>query len=230
MSASFTLILDTKPPANPVVLINGGAAVTGAREVTVQLGTTDYLAGAEDVTDMIIWGDVEPTTDPLIQPLEADSEWRTYETEINVRLSAGDGRKHLYVKLRDDVLNATLAFTDFIDYDSTAPIVSITTPVDEAKISKVSPSDVATFSWQSSRAFDRYEVRVVPSTGSPSVAGVLIPTTAGSTHTSGSASFPANTPIVTQIRGTDLQTASPGDTAKIIKVFVRDASTADWSS
>ncbi len=230
MAASFTLTLDTRPPANPVILIAGGAAVTGAPEVVVQLDSADYEGGMGDVVDMKIWGDVDPTTDPAIQPLEVDSDWVTFDPDLNVRLSAGDGRKHLYAKLRDDVNNATLAFTDFIDLDSTSPIVSITTPVDEAKISKVSPSNTATFSWQASNDFDRYEVRVVPSVGSPHVAGVPIPSTAGSANVSGTGSFPADTPIVTQIKGTDLQTASPGDTTKIIKVFVRDASTAVWSA
>lgn len=229
MPAYFVLELDTRAPANPVLLINGGAAVTGTPEVAVQLDSADYLGGAADVVEMKIWGDVDPTTDATIQTLEADSDWRAFDGELNVRLTAGDGRKHLYAKLRDDVLNVTLAFTDFIDLNSTAPIVEVTTAVDEGKISKVVGANTATFGWESSRAFDRYEVRVVPSIGSPSVAGVLIPSTAGSVNVSGTGSFPADTPITTQVKGTDLQTASPGDTEKIIKVFVRDASTAVWS-
>lgn len=229
MAAHFTLVLDTRPPANPVLLINGGSAITGIRDVAVQLASADFESGSADVTQMKVWGDVDPVTDWRVQVLEGDSEWFDFDPEIAVRLATGNGRKHLYAKLRDDVLNETLAFTDFIDLDSNAPVVSITTPVDRARISKRAGADEATFSWQSSRDFTEYQVRVVPNVGSPSIAGVLIPTTAGSLNTSGTGSFPDATPITTQINGTDLATASPGDTTKIIKVFVRDT-TGVWSS
>lgn len=229
MSSYFTLELDTKAPANPTLIINGGASLTGVQPVVVQLSSTDFGGGANDVSLMKLWGDVDPDSNPDIQVLEDESAWQNFAATLSVRLSAGNGRKHIYARLRDDVCNETVVFSDFIDLDTDAPVVSITTPVDNDKISRVSPCDTATFAWQASASFVEYQVRVVPSIGSPSVAGVVIPSTAGSSHTSGSGSFPATTPITTVIKGTDLATASPGDTPKIIKVFVR-TSGGTWSA
>jgi hypothetical protein len=228
MSSFFFLELDTAAPANPTLLLNGGAAVTSAQVVQVSLATPDYQGGAEDVTQMKLWGDVDPTADPNVQTAEGASDWTDFATEAVVKLSAGSGRKTLYAKLRDDVLNETLVFSDFIDLDLTAPVVSISTAVDRSRISKVPGANLAIFGWQSSHAFTHYEVRVVPNVGSPHQAGVLIPATHGSVNTSDDGSFLANTEFVTQIRGADLEAASPGNTTKLIKVYVRDGSNV-WS-
>ena len=57
----------------------------------------------------------------------------------------------------------------------------------------------------------------------------MIPATAGSSNTSGSAgTYPAATNIQVTITGTDLETASPGDGAKIVKVFVKNEA-GTWS-
>lgn len=231
MSAHFTLTLDTQAPANPALLINSGAAVTGAREVAVALSTADYQAGARDVAQMKIWGAVDPTADPLVQPVEADSAWQTFDVDYVVRLSLGSGRKMIYARLRDDVCNETVPFSDFIDLDLDSPVVTITTAIDRGRISKTAPCNTALFGWQSSRAFTHYEVRVVPNPGSPHIAGVLIGTGHGSFGTAGSSvtPFPADTPMTTSINGADLEAASPGDTSKCVKVFTQDQNGV-WSS
>lgn len=229
MSSHFTLTLDTQAPASPTLLLNGGAAVTGAAEVAVSLSTADYQAGARDVAQMRLWGDVDPAADPLVQPTEAASAWQTFTTDYVVRLTAGTGRKHLYARLKDDVCNETVPFTDWIDLDTTSPVVSIVTAVDRARISKVAPCSNALFLWEANRPFVRYEVRVVPSSGSPQQSGVLIGTGSGSANTSGVGAFPSATPISTVINGADLEAASPGDTTKVVKVFVRSADGV-WSA
>ena len=78
-------------------------------------------------------------------------------------------------------------------------------------------------------AFAGYKVCVVPANSSTQDAGTVIPTTAGSSNTSGSAgNYPAATNIQVTITGTDLETASPGDGAKIVKVFVKNEA-GTWS-
>lgn len=228
MSASFTLTLDTTAPANPSLLINDGAAQTGDPTAWVTLSSPDVLSGARDVWQMKVWGDVNPMNDPAFTPQEADAQWITYTEQVPITLSAGAGRKHLYARLRDDVGNQTLPFTDFIDFDPTLPIVSITTAVDRSRISKVSPFDTATFIWQASTDYTDYEIRVVPSPGSPQQAGVAIGTTHGSLNT-GDAGGLANTPVTTTITGADLEAASPGNTTKVVKVFIRSTSGV-WSA
>lgn len=229
MSASFDLVLDTQAPAKPTLLINGGSALTGDRAAWVEIGTSDYLTGANDVSQMKIWGDVDPSADPSFTVAEADAQWIVFDPQVPVLLSAGSGRKYLYARLRDDVGNESLPFSDFIDLNVDVPVVSVVTAVDRPRISKVSPFNVATFAWEANVAFSEYQVRVVPSHGSPQQAGVLIGTGSGSTSTSGTGAFAAETPIITSITGADLEAASPGDTTKVCKVFVRGTS-GTWSA
>lgn len=228
MSNYFYLTLDTQAPANPTILLNGGAVNTGSRDVAVSIGTTDYQSGARDVAQMRLWGDIDPAADPLVQPAEVDSAWQTYAADYAVRLSDGSGRKTVYARLKDDVCNETVEFCDFIDFDADLPVVSIVTAIDRGRISKVDPCAVASFQWEASRPFVRYEVRVVPTIGSPHQAGVVIGTAHGSMNTTGVGLFAAATPIVTQVHGADLEAASPGDTTKILKAFVQDQAGA-WS-
>lgn len=221
MTASFILTLDTVPPANPMLLINGGAEVTGDWVVLVTIFSADFGGGARDVTSMKLWGDVDNSSDPLIQTSEAASAWQSFASDRPVMLSPGSGRKTVYAKLRDDVGNETLTFSDFIDLNLDAPVVQVVTGLDRGKVSKIAPFSQASLSWQANTAFERYEVRVVPQAGSPHQAGVLIPNTFGSANTTGSGAFPAYTPITTFISGGDLEVASPGNTSKIIKIFVQ---------
>lgn len=228
MSDSFTIVLDTVPPAAPFLLINGGAVVTGDSLVEVRLTTVDYQSGAADVDDMKIWGDVDPLHDANIKASEGASSWQPYQEYVDCKLSNGTATKTVYARLRDDVGNETIAFSDQIVFDTVRPIVGIVTGVTNAKISKVAGFDTAVFSWQCNHPFVEYVVRAVASEGSPYNSGIPIPTLAGSTNVTATGSFPADTPITTTINGADLEAASPGNTLKVIKVFARDSS-GSWS-
>lgn len=228
MSSYFYLDLDTRPPANPVLLLNGGAAIAGRREVVVELATPDYGDGANDVAMMLLWGDVDPASDPLVQPTEVASTWQAYQPDYVLRLSDGSGRKTVNARLRDDVCNETPVFCDSIDLDFDSPAVTILTPADRTRISKVAPCDRAVFQWEANRPFTSYEVRAVPTIGAPHQAGARILTVNGSVNTQGVGAFDAETAITTTIHGADLEAASPGDALKLVKVFVRDA-TGVWS-
>ena len=228
MTASFTLSLDVQAPASPTLSINSGATGTGEQPVWVTMGTADYEGGADDVSQMKIWGDVDSGADLTIQPTEGASSWIMYADLTPVLLSAGTGRKTLYARLRDDVGNTTVPFSDFIDLDASIPVIDITTAIDRSRISKVSPYSTASFTWTPSMDVVAYEVRVVPSHGSPHQTGVALGTAHGSIHVSGAA-VDAAEQVVTTISGADLEAASPGSNAKVLKVFVR---TADgiWST
>lgn len=217
MAAHFTLTLDTTAPGGVTLSIDAGAATTTDQSVDLAIATSD---GDTTSYQMKVWGSVDPAADAQVQTTEGASAWIAFSTSKTVTVSTGDGLKTLNVKVRDDVFNESSAASDTITLDTTAPTVDITVAADRTRVSKQATRDTSIFSWAADEAFTEYKVKVVPATNSLHTAGTQIPTTAGSTNVSGTGSFPASTNIETQINGTDLETASTGDGAKIIKVFV----------
>lgn len=206
MSSSFVVELDTTPPASPRLAIEGGVLSTGNRVVSVAIGTADA-----DATEMKLWGDVDPTENSLIQVNEDASTWQLFRPDPIVVLAAGSGSKRISARLRDDVYNATAVFGSSVLYDPSFPVVSITQGIDRSRISKVPPFDTATFAFASNLAFDQAEVRVVPTSNSPHTSGLLLDAVPAT---------PANQEVSVTLSGVALETASPGDTTKVIKVFV----------
>ena len=217
MASYFNLILDTLAPSGLTLQINGGAQYTTAQEVTLTISVDDADTSGYQ---MKIWGINGATT-------ETNASWETYTTSKTVTLPTGDGLKTIYIKVRDDVYNESSSVSSSITLNTSVPTVTITGP-DVTRISKVSPKNISTFSFISDSNFTEYKVKVVPSGASLQDAGISIGTSGGSTNMSGSGTFEANTAITCKIYGSDLETASSGDGAKIIKVFVKnDAGT--WS-
>jgi hypothetical protein len=162
---------------------------------------------------MKIWGIADAAT-------EDKASWQTFAATKTVNIPSGDGLKIIYVKVRDDVGNESTATSDTITLDTAVAAVSITGP-DKSKISKVSGYNSAAFSFTSDRPFAEYKVCVVPATNSLQDAGTVIPTTNGSSNTSGTGSYNANTAVNVTIKAADLEAASSGDGTKIVKVFVK---------
>lgn len=226
MGATFNLILDTTEPSNPVIQVNSNSTYATEQLVTLTIGCSDPdVAGYQ----MVIWGDVDTTYDVAVQDNEVGSSWVTYQTSKQVKLSAGDGEKTIYLRIRDEVHNVSAQVSDSIILDMTLPTVTLS-GVDVPKISKQNGKNVASFSFQTDCIFDEYLVKVVSSTGASYDTGTLIGIGNGSTNMSGNAGgYPANTPINCKIYGTDLENASAGDGTKIIKVFVKDEA-GQWSA
>lgn len=158
---------------------------------------------------------------------EADALWITFATTRQLRLSAGDGNKTINCKVRDDVYNPSAQASDSITLDTSRPTVTITGP-DVTNISKQAGKDVCSFSFVVDEPYTTYKVKYVASSGAAHDTGTQIPTTGGSTNMSGG-SGTGVTPVECTITGADLETASSGDGAKIIKVFVQDAA-GNWSA
>lgn len=214
MASFFNLTLDTLAPSGLTIKLNDGAEYTTSATVTLKLTLAD-----EETTgyQMKIWG-IDGVSD------EETAEWETYTAQKSITLVSGDGLKTVSVKVRDDVGNESAAATDTITLDTKVPTVTITGP-DKPKISKMTGFNESRFSFIADVAFEEYKVCVVPQTSSTQDAGTVIPTTAGSSNTSGSdGSYEASTKIDVVINGTDLATASSGDGVKIVKVFVRTSS------
>ncbi len=225
MANYFNLEKDTTAPAGVTISLAGGAQYATNQVIEATIGTSDEVTTGYQ---MKIWGDIDGTYDTDVQPLEADSNWISYATAKNIKLSATDGSKTVYLKVRDDVYNPCTEVSDTIILDTTLPVVNITGP-DLSKISKQATKNVSSFSFTVDSIFDEYKVKVVSSSGAAHDTGDLIPTAGGSTNMSGSAgSYPASTPINCQINCIDLESASAADGVKIIKVFVKDTA-GNWS-
>lgn len=220
------ITLDTTSPSNPVITISGGAVFTTAQLVNLSVSVDDA-----DKTgyQMLIWGDVDTTYDANIKATEGASAWIPFSATPQVKLSAGDGTKTINVRVRDDVNNPSSVAIDSITMDTSLPTVTTTTP-DVSKISKVTGKNTFSFTFTSSEAFTEYKVKLVGSTGATENTGTTIPTTNGSTNTSGVAgNYTAGQVITVTVKGQDLETAgATTDGQKIVKVFVKDAS-GQWS-
>jgi hypothetical protein len=221
MTNAFTLSVDTTPPGNPQMVLDGGVLFTASLDGTVHLT-------ASGAADMKIWGDVDLTANVNIQDFETNSTWIPFTADTDVTFSVPVGRKRIYARVRDDLGNLSPVFGAYIDYDPGYPLVTIVVPSLVSRVSEVSGHDTASFSWEANHPFTDYEVRVMPTTASPYYGGSAIGIAHGSVNVVGTGSFPATTPITTTVKGADLQAASPGDGPVIIKVFVKDAS-GRWS-
>ena len=218
MASYFNLTLDTLAPEGLTLAINDNALYTTSRTVTLTIGIGDE---ATTGYQMKIWG-----IDGVAE--EAAASWETYAATKSVTLTEGDGLKTVFIKVRDDVGNETGAVSDTITLNTAVPVVTVTGP-DKSRISKTAGFNQSIFNFTADVAFAEYKVCVVPANSSTQDAGTVIPTTAGSSNTSGSAgNYPAATNIQVTITGTDLETASPGDGAKIVKVFVKNEA-GTWS-
>ncbi|MBN2930539.1 MAG: hypothetical protein JTJ30_00920 [Catenibacterium mitsuokai] len=217
MASYFNLTLDTLAPQGLTIKLNNGSQYTTNKTVQLAVNVTDESA---EGYQMKVWG-INGVAN------ESDATWETLANIKNVTLSTGDGLKTVYVKVRDDVYNETVAASATITLDTSVPAVTIIGP-DVSKISKTSPKDVATFSFTSNTAFTEYKIKVVPSNSSLHDAGVQIGTANGSTNMSATGTFKASTAISCKVYGKDLEAASSGDGEKIIKVFVKNAH-GTWS-
>jgi len=220
----FNLTLDTTSPSNAIISLEGGSQYASQQLITATISTSDTPTTGYQ---MKIFGDVDTTYNANIQANEETSSWITYNPSQQIKLSTVDGSKTVYLKIRDDVYNESAIVSDSIILDTQVPIVTLT-GADLTKISKQTGKNVSSFSFSSDSDFVEYKVKVVGSSGAAHDTGTLIPTTNGSSNTSGTGTFTSASAINVQINGADLELASSGDGTKIIKVFVRENSNA-WS-
>ncbi|TSC93467.1 MAG: cell wall surface anchored protein [Candidatus Berkelbacteria bacterium Licking1014_7] len=103
---STTFILDTKNPVISTFSINSGAAITNSQTVTLTLSATDDTAlQMQFSNDNSTWSDYE-----------------TYTTSKAWTLTANDGNKTVYLRLKDTKGN-TATSSDTIIFDTTNPAV-----------------------------------------------------------------------------------------------------------
>lgn len=218
MASYFNLTLDTTAPSEVALSINDGALYASSTAVTLSISVADQeTAGYQ----MKIWG---------IAGAEEESAagWENLAASKGINLPSGDGLKTVFLKVRDDVGNESLALSDSITLITAVPVVTVTGP-DRSKLSKVDGFNQAVINFTADVPFEEYKVCVVPSVSSQQNQGITIPTEGGSVNTSGTAGgYPANTGIQVVITGADLEQASSGEGVKLLKVFVRGVA-GTWS-
>jgi hypothetical protein len=219
MANFVNITLDTQAPASPTVLIEGGSVYATNQLVNLAISTSD---GITTGYQMLIWGDVDPTYNASINTVEGTSVWTAYSTTPQIKLSAADGAKTINVRIRDDVHNPSSVASDSITLDTTIAVVTTAAP-DLSKISKMPTKNSSSFTFTSNEAFTEYKVKLVGATGAAENTGTLIPTTGGSTGTSGTGTYTSGQVMSVTIKGADLETAGAAiNTPSIIKVFVKD--------
>ena len=218
MASYFHVTLDTTAPSDVALTINNGALYASSTAVNLNITLAD------DQTEgyqMKIWGVAGAQE-------EAQAGWENFAPSKGVNLTDGDGRKAVFLKLRDDVGNESLTVSAQITLNTSVPVVTVTGP-DRSRISTEDGFGKSVFHFSADVPFEAYKVCVVPAVSAQQEEGISIPTEGGSLNTSGEeGGYPASTDVEVTITGADLVRVSPGDGVKVIKVFVRNAS-GIWS-
>lgn len=219
MPGAFTLTLDTTGPGGVAIVLDAGNPAWSIDNVVDALVTTTD----PDTTGYQVkfWGDVAGAA------TEAAATWQTLTPSIAVTLTAGDGSKTVNCRVRDDVWNESATAADSIVVDTTVPTITVSAGPTPARISKQATKDTASVTWAPNEAIQAFKVKAVANASSLHSTGTQLPTTAGSTNVSGGA-VGAGVAVTTTIKGADLETASAGDGAKDVKVFVQDLA-GNWS-
>jgi hypothetical protein len=225
VASFFKVTLDTTGPQTPTFAIAAGAAVVNSQTTAVNFSTSDSSTSGYQVK---IWGNVDVAFNAAIQATEGASEWITYNAEVAVKLSSGDGSKTLHAKIRDDVWNETAELSDSIELDTTSPIITISSGPEPTKVSKISGKRTVTFKFQSDSKLKAWKVKVVPSSASTESAGTLIGVTNGSTNMTGT-TLEKETNEECTIDGRDLAEAAGPDGEYTVKVFGQDLA-GNWST
>ncbi len=154
--------------------IAGGQTTTRSREVNLTVSSYDFVSGANNVTDLKVWCDLQSESNRFIAPLEADADWFRFAPSIPIVLSAGAGTKTITVQVR----NAAMLTTDEIERSITLldgdPHVSIMWMSDRRTIRSSVVGRMFSAAWSCSHDFDGFEVWTVNSLSSERGDGTLL--------------------------------------------------------
>jgi hypothetical protein len=108
-----TILLDTSPPEELVIIINDAEKYSNSKDLTLTLHAVDKISGAAEMSfsyDQVNW-----------------LEWEPFSTGKTMTLFSGDGQISIYFRVRDKLGNTAEPVYDSIIIDTTPPKgVSIT--------------------------------------------------------------------------------------------------------
>ena len=220
MSAAVTctVILDTDEPDVTLVLTKtDGSTVLPAqvnvRDFQARIGFTNETQDSPIVAYKLT-GDFTAASDEWVT-FTADSG-QNYMTVTGLQFTTGDGQKTVTALLKDEAGNISATGASVtVTYDSSAPVIDITTAPDYNIVSKqhtlrLSSSgaeisgkynDTCIFTWSANEALQAFKV-CVNEVGQTAAGATAIGTTNGSQNMSGGA-VEANTDVTSVIMGAD---------------------------
>ena len=225
-AVTCTTILDTDEPDVTLVLTKTDNSTTlpahvNYRNFSARVGFTNETQDSPIVYYKLV-GDFTDSSDEWIA-YTADSG-KSYMTISNLQFTTGDGNKTVTAYLKDAAgnISATSASVTTV-YDSSAPVIDITTIPDYNKVSKVHElrrdanaatisgkyCDTCIFGWSANEALQAFKV-CVNQPEQTAASAVAIGTTNGSQNMSGGA-VSANTEVTSVIMGADFAATSAVD-------------------
>ena len=236
MSSYINLTLDTIAPSGLSVLLNSGASHTAV--TAVKLNVT---CGDADTTgyQMKIWGTAEA-------PTESDASWETFVSEKTITLPTGDGTKTVYIKIRDDVWNESVAVSDTIILRTVVPVVDLSN-VTLSRLSEKEGKNITTFRAAIGgdiNAVNELRLAIVENINATvnDETNKFLVFSAGETANGSKVkdyeqkiidindcSVIIGDYVYFTLTSADILALSPGDGVKIIKVFAKDSETGSWS-
>lgn len=213
-----TIILDTDEPDVTLTLTKTDGTTTLPSRVNItdfnaRIGFTKETQDSPIISYKLT-GDFTGSADTW-KTFTPDSG-KSYMTISNLNFTTGDGLKTITALLMDEAGNISATGASFsVTYDSTAPVIDITTAPDYNIISKQHTSrldsqgavisgkynDTCTFSWSANEKLQAFKV-CVNEAGQTAAEATAIGTTHGSQNMSGGA-IKANTDITSVIMGAD---------------------------
>ena len=148
-------------PRTPAIIVAGGVEMVRNRLVKVNLTTRDFITGFNNVSEMKVWGDIDPNFRPERYGAdEGDSAWVPFEAYFALVIEGTDASvsKSIHAKIRNvsGVETAELSAVFSLDA-SPHPTVLWT---DERRVPPI--DGVFQFGWSSSHDFDSMALALAP--------------------------------------------------------------------
>lgn len=190
--------IDSLPRELITIQIGDGSGSGSWRNVGVAVSHRDVYSGYRDITDMLIYGDVDPNCNPRVALVQADSDWMPYQAVVSLILSAGPGLKTINVILRT---RASRTITGNVTYTLSdgLPHISI---LRQSRQAVLGVSDTQIIAWSCSHPFVSYGVYLAPASDAQIDACMLL---GSGTNVSGTGSWTAGQMIETSFTSADLQ-------------------------
>lgn len=147
-------------PREPIqVTIDGGLSGGDFRGVSLSITHRDVYSGYRDITDMLVWGDVDPNFHPRIGQSSGVSDWMNYVALLPIVLSAGAGTKTINCQMRTKARRLLPVASSTYAMTANTPHITV---LRQSRRANLLSTSTATLAWSCSHAFASYGVYLAP--------------------------------------------------------------------